>query len=385
MIRVLKGLMLTSLLLALALALACSRLDKPTEGEPETNTWFRVIELPNGGTLRDATQLADGRILVLYSRDESPDSVLRLLTAIDSDGTVLGDFQQMPDPTSTIVAVEASADGNVFTLGRTSSSDLTVKKHASNGDIIWQSVFDMPDARLRLRSSPDGGCYVFGSKSWPPDECFMKIESGGELSDLIETGLYAHQGGNAYLPGVTVLSDGSFLYAGAIQRDWNRPIHPALMHARFDDTNFVLSIIDSIEVDWLWAMVSTESGALLLYERYEYIMLNVDDKGGVVSVSRMQNSYPFPEIIDIEVTSDGHVVGCGTSRSLRSRDEFYYFKMTTDGRILWRYSKGSYAPDDFVMVFEAPDQGYVFIGRTKSPDRVDDTVIILKTDANGRY
>jgi len=189
-----------------------------------------------------------------------------------------------------------------------------------------------------------------------------------------------------YLSSSNTSLNGHIYFAGEICDLETDYAHPYIISVSPDFSSITTKTIDSIYSYRLMGTVGINGGLLALYD-YSGIqhIITIMDNGEAQSI-RSSSSFPRGgEILDLTISEDNAIVGCGYVQYRGSGSDCYYFKMNTNGKIVWKYTKGSYSEDYFKRVFCTSDGGFLFVGNVESEGTDRGSILLLKTDANGRY
>jgi len=237
--------------------------------------------------------------------------------------------------------IQNTSDGGFILTGITYSSasalgDYLIFKLDSNGNEEWNKIYggSERDEARSIKQTGNGYVVTGFSESYTDDVCDIRtllLDNNGDIIQALNFDYNITDKSYA----VEITSDGGYVIAGSTE---------------------------------------TTSGD------YDLMVFKVNSTGTVLW-SYISNKDKYDEAYDVEETSDGGLIVCGSS-GLNSGD-FWILKLTASGGLDWEQNHGDADVDKAYSIKQTQDGGYIVCGYTYSLENVNNDMKLLKLDSLG--
>jgi hypothetical protein len=262
----------------------------------------------------------------------------------------------------------------------------------SEGDTLWTNTYEGNNrsiARYVLQTE-DNGFIVCGATSsttlGPTDVFLFKTDENG---NLMWSKTYGGTGSDfAYYLSQT--QDGGFILCGGTRS--------------FGNTNYDIYVIKTDNIgDTIWttviggygynagySIVETESGHFIIggmtsafgANGTDILIVKLHENGEIIWTKNI-DYYLNESGCHISLTSDEHIIGCGSTLKMAQKSDILVFKMDLDGNVLWINRFGGDEHDIGYSIFETDDLGMIITGYTQSYGAGMADMYLIKTNSDG--
>jgi len=288
---------LLSSILLIALILSSCDLDKPTDTDLGSDTWYWILDYPEGIILKDVIPLTDSTF-VLQCVTTSEELILH----VDAFTQTIDTIAKPIDSYMTILRqIAASSDGMVFMLyqGYDENGEyLTVVKMSSDGIPIWETSIEQRAETCSIEPMSNGGCLIHGIYGCM--NSFKEMDLCFYIAGLDHCGRHigthslcrSDSSGTFYLGIWAISTENDVFFVGSFQAHDSAGYRQCITSIEPDSFTLSITILESLDANSPLITECTEDGVLLLFKRGGNVLdkVIIDDNKQVQSI----NSCPYP-------------------------------------------------------------------------------------------
>ncbi|MGB3480212.1 MAG: S8 family serine peptidase, partial [bacterium] len=273
-------------------------------------------------------------------------------------------------------SIQQTSDGGYITTGLSGvGGQLRLIKTNADGDVLWTKDYGGLEGNCVQQTADNG--YIIAGTALPMDFWVIKTDT---LGDTLWTRKF-DRGQTDEANYVQQTTDGGYIVTGFSQ------------HPETNKDSLWLIRLDSAG-DTLWTKFPcTEKGHCVQQTTDGgYIIFGVTDPSNALLVKTdasgdlvWDNVYGCSWISchSGQQTIDGGYI-CGTKKfASGNSDDFWLFKTDSLGNLLWSETYGGVSTDIGYDVKQTTDNGYIFVGYTKSFGAGGYDIMLVKTDSSG--
>jgi hypothetical protein len=255
------------------------------------------------------------------------------------------------------------------------SYDWWLVKINSQGDTLWTNTYggSAHDMALSGIETSDEGFLIIGSTtSYGAGSWVIKTNFQG---DTLWTRTY---GGRSALE----TSDGGYLFAGSTNGDYR------LLKSDYQGDILWTQTYERSSNDYVGSVIETTDGGYLiagdaLSDFYEFFLIKTTSLGDTLW-TRTYGGWESEHVGSVIETSDGGYLIAGSTMSYGAGDfDYWLVKINFQGDTLWTRTYGGSNWDWATSVIETPDEGYLIAGETESYGSGRADYWLVKTNFQG--
>ncbi len=344
-----------------------------------------------GGTLDDEghfiQQTSDGGyIFTGRTSSNGANNYDLFLTKTDPDGNIIWDktFGGLKDDEG--YSVEQTADGGYILIGKTKSSgsgmyDVLVIKVDQNGNMIWDKIFGGPldDEGYSVRQTSDSGYILVGktksSGSGMYDVLVLKVDQNGNMVwDKAFGGPLDDMGDS-----VLQTSDGGYIIAGTTSSFGAGEADAWLIKTDQDGNKIWDNTFGGPKSElnpWSsgWYVRENDNGEFLLVGStnsigsggYDAWFIKTDPNGNPIIDKAFGGPLDDEGDSIIQTGASEYVLLGSTSSQGSGGYDAWLIKIDRNGNKIWDQTFGGKVDDKGYSIQQTSDDGYVFVGKTRS-------------------
>jgi hypothetical protein len=299
--------------------------------------------------------------------------------------------------------VQQTSDGG-YIIGASTYSfgagieDVWLVKTDVNGDTLWTKTYGggAYDAAggAYVQQTPDGGYFIASNtSSYGAGSCDLWLIRTGANGDSLWTKTYGGAKHEGSYPTVQQTTDGAYIIATNTRSFSTAPHEFDLWLLKIDTNGDTLwtKVYGGPEDDFPRSVIQTTDGGYFItgYTRSfgaggdDVWLLKTDTNGDTIwtkTYGGTANDWGF----SVQQTYDGGYILAGFTHSFGAGDrDAWIIKTDENGDTLWTKTYGGSAADAVTSVQLTSDNGYIFVGSTRSFGAGEYDVWVIRTDVNG--